>query len=84
MRANNLKRKPTRIGWIAPIVLAAIVVGAALAMHFSSSGSSSSATSASVSNVNPRMGTPQAVGLDAPNGTLTTTSGKTISIVLHL
>lgn len=80
MRTNNLKRKPLRVGWIAPIVLAVIVVGVTLIMHFSSSRSSSSATSASVSQVNPRMGTPQAVGLAAPNGTLTTVGGKTISV----
>lgn len=73
-------RRKLRIGVIAPIVLTVVVVGAVLILHFSSSSSSSSAVSASSASVNPRMGTPQAVGLSAPNGTLTTTSGSQLSI----
>lgn len=80
IRTNQAKRRPMRIGLIAPIVLAVVVVGVALILHFSSSGSSSSANPASVAQVNPRMGTPQAVGLAAPNGTLTTVSGEQVSV----
>ncbi len=63
-----------RIGVIAPVALAAAVVGTVLVLHFSSSNSASSAL------VNPRMGTAQAVGLSAPDGTFTTITGQKLSI----
>lgn len=77
---NKRTRRKLRIGVIAPIALAVAVVGAVLVLHFSSSNSGSSVASAPLSQVNPRMGTPQAVGLPAPDGTFTTTTGKQLSV----
>lgn len=77
---NQKSRHKRRIGVIAPIALVVVVVGAVLILHFSSSGSSSSSASASSAQVNPEMGTPQAVGLSAPNGTFTTTTGQQLSV----
>lgn len=78
--ANQAMRRRGRIGWIAPVVLMAILIGVALIMHFSSSESGSSATGVSVTHASNRMGTPYAVGLNAPNGTFTTTGGRLSSV----
>lgn len=48
------------------------IVGVVLGLHFSSTTASSTADT--------RMGSSQAVGLVAPNGTLTTTSGQQLSV----
>jgi thiol-disulfide isomerase/thioredoxin len=48
------------------------VLGVILGLHFSSTASSSTAAT--------RMGSSQAIGLLAPNGTLTTTSGQQLSV----
>ena len=79
-RTNHQKpRGKLRVGVIAPIVLTAAVIGAVLVLHFSSSSSSSTGSGSSAS-VNPRMGTAQAVGLSAPDGTFTTITGQKLSV----
>ncbi len=79
-RNKQRTRSRIRVDVIAPLVLTVAVVGAVLVLHFSSSNSGSSAASASLTQVNPRMGTTQAVGLAAPDGTFTTVTGKQLSI----
>lgn len=73
-RGSRRASRKLHLGVIAPIVIVLVVVGVVLTLHFTS------ATSASPSQTNPRMGTSQAVGLSAPDGALTTTSRQQLSI----
>lgn len=81
LQNNRQKSRPKlRIGVITPIVLTLVVISVSLILHFHSSSSGSSVASKSSTQLNSRMGTSQAVGLSAPDGTLTTIVGKQLSI----
>ena len=70
---RKARARRRRLTGIATSVGVLVVVGVMLGLHFSS-------TPASSSTPNARMGSPQAVGLLAPNGTLTTATGDPITV----
>lgn len=73
-RNGKASQRNRRLGLISTIVVVVAVIGVVLTLHFISTSSSSSPPT------NPRMGTPQAVGLAAPDGTFKTTTGQQLSI----
>jgi len=72
--ARKTRNRQRRMVGIASGIGVLAVLGVVLGLHFSSIASSSPSTP------NARMGTAQAVGLPAPNGTFTTTAGQQLRV----